>query len=136
MIDVLEIRGKRRVNPIGMVSPDDFNVSMVGVVDASVVVTDPTVTLYCLDHATRCAWFVQVPKGTEITAAPFMYVAQYEHAQCLLSVPYDVFHRVAADVDLRNPLVFVHSTGRAGSTLVSKAVGEMGAVTSLSEPDV
>jgi hypothetical protein len=65
-----------------------------------------------------------------------MYAAQYDHAQRLLVVPYDTFHRIAADINLLDPLVMIYSTGRAGSTLMSKAFTELGAVTSLSEPDV
>jgi hypothetical protein len=136
VIDLLEIREKRKANPLYLASPDDFTSSKIGEVDLSTVATDPTISLYSLDHAARWAWFVQVPEGTDITAAAFMYAAQYDHAQRLLSVPYDVLHRIASDINLRDPLVFIHSTGRAGSTLVSKAFEEMGAVTSLSEPDV
>jgi hypothetical protein len=136
MVDLLEVREKRKANPLYVVSPDDFASAKLGEVDPAVVVSDPTVSLYCLDHAARRVWFVQVPEGTDITAAAFMYVAQYDYAQRLLAVPYDVLHRIAADMNLRDPLVFIYSTGRAGSTLVSKAFEEMGAVTSLSEPDV
>jgi hypothetical protein len=136
MIDVLEIREKRKGHLLAAVSPADFASSKVGEVDPSLIVTNPAISLYCLDHPAQRAWFVEVPEGTDITAAAFMYVAQYDHAQRLLAVPYDVFHRIAADLTLRDPLVFVYSTGFAGSTLMSKAFGEMGGVTSLSEPDV
>ncbi len=54
----------------------------------------------------------------------------------LLAVPYDVLHQVAAGITLTAPLVFLYSTGRAGSTLLSKAFAAMDSVTSLSEPDV
>jgi hypothetical protein len=136
MIDVFEIREKRKANPLAAASPEDFASSKVAEVDASVIIADPTISLYCVDHVARQAWFVQVPEGSDITAAPFMYQAQYDHAKRLLAVPYDLFHHIAADMTLRDPLVFIHSTGRAGSTLMSKAFAELGAVTSLSEPDV
>src|SRR5258708_10681583 len=113
MIDVLEIREKRKGNPLAVVSPDDFASSKVGDADPWVVIPDPTISLYCLDHATHRGLFVQVPEGTDITAAAFMYLAQYDHAQRLLAVPYDTLHRIAADINLRDPLVFIYSTGRS-----------------------
>jgi hypothetical protein len=136
MIDVLEIQEKQKPHPLGIASPDDFSYRKVGEADPSVIVTDPTISLYCLDHASRRAFFVQVPEDIDVTAPPFLYMAQYDHASRLLSVPYELFHRVAADVDMRAPLVLIHSTGRAGSTLMSRAFAEMASVTSLSEPDV
>lgn len=136
MIDVLEIQEKRKAFPLVPASLDDFTCRKVGEADPSLVVTDSTISLYCLDHAARRAMFVQVPEEVDITAAAFIYMAQYDHAQRLLSVPYDTFHQLAAGISLRDPLVFIYSTGRAGSTLLSKAFGEMGSVRSLSEPDV
>jgi Sulfotransferase family len=136
MIDVLEIQEKRKVYPLMVASPDDFSLGPMGSADPSVLVTDPTISLYCFDESTRQALFVQVPPEVDITAAAFMYIAQYDHAERMLAVPYEVLHRVAAGIELRAPLVWIHSTGRAGSTLMSKAFAEMEAVTSLSEPDV
>jgi hypothetical protein len=136
MIDVLQIEEKRKSLPLGLASADDFGCRKVGEADPEILFTDPTISLYCLDHETRRALFVGVPDGVDVTAPPFFYLAQYEQAVRLLSVPYEVFHAVAADVAVQAPLVFIHSTGRAGSTLLSKAFAEMGSVTSLSEPDV
>lgn len=136
MIDVLDIVEKQKPYPIAVASPDDFICREVGTVDSSLLVSDPTISLYCFDHAARRTLFVQVSEGVDITAGPFLYMAQYEHAERLLAVPYEVFDRVAAGIELRAPLVFIHTTGRAGSTLLSKAFGELEAVTSLSEPDV
>lgn len=136
MIDVLEILEERKEYPVKTASPDDFVCREVGKADASAVVEDPTISLYCFDDAARRAMFVQVPEGVDITAGPFLYMAQYDHARRILAVPYELFHHVAGGIEVRAPLVFIHSTGRAGSTLMSKAFGEMGSVTSLSEPDV
>jgi hypothetical protein len=136
MIDVLEIEEKRKSPPVRPASPDDFAYRSAGRANPSVVVTDPTVSLYCLEPEARQALFVQVPEGVDLTAAPFMYLDQYEHAQRLFAVPYDTLHQLAAGIDLPAQLVFIYSTGRAGSTLLSKALGEIETVTSLSEPDV
>lgn len=136
MIDVLEILEKRKSVAAQPASPHDFASRPEQQADPSVVITDPTISLYCLEPETRRALFVQVPEGVDVAAAPFMYVAQYEHAQRLLAVPYDAFHRLAAGIDLPGRLFFIYSTGRAGSTLLSKAFGEIDGVSSLSEPDV
>ena len=136
LIDVLQIDEKKKVDTFALASPGDFVTTPTAQADPSVIVTDPTISLYCLDHAARCVMFVQVPHQVDVAAAPFMFMAQYDHAQRVLIVPYDVLHRLAADLQLRAPLVFIHSTGRAGSTLMSKVFEEMEAVTSLSEPDV
>jgi hypothetical protein len=63
-------------------------------------------------------------------------MAQYDSAERLFKIPYETLHEIAAAIELDGRLVFIHSTGRAGSTLLSKAFGEIGTVTSLSEPDV
>lgn len=136
MIDVLEIVEKRKEHPFTTASVDDFVCREVGKTDLSLLVDDPTVSLYCFDDAARRALFVQVPENVDITAGPFLYMEQYDHAQRILMVPYSVFLHVAAGIKPRVPLVLIHSTGRAGSTLISKAFGEMESVTSLSEPDV
>lgn len=135
-IDVLEIQERRKPAPARTASPDDFGYRKIGEADPSSLITDSTLSLYCLDPVARRALFVQVAEGVDLTMAPFLYMAQYDQAQRLLAVPYDVLHRVAAGVELEGPLVFIYSTGRAGSTLLSKAFREMGGVTSLSEPDV
>jgi Sulfotransferase family len=136
MIDVLEIQEKQKLYPRGVASPDDFAWRKVGEADSSLVVTDPTISLYCLDHDARCALFVQVPEEVDITVAAFTPMAQYDCARRLLAVPYDTFHRLAADIHRPASLVFIHSTGRAGSTLLSKVFAEMESATSLSEPGV
>jgi hypothetical protein len=136
MIDVLEILEKRKGFLMSVASPDDFGCRAVGQVEASPLVDDPTISLYCFDQTARTALFVQVPEGVDITAGPFLYIEQYQHAQRILSVPYELLHQVAAGIELTAPLVLIHSTGRTGSTLLSKAFAEMESVTSLSEPDV
>jgi len=136
MIDVLEIVSKHKLHPVAFASPADFTCQPAGQADPSRLVNDPTLSLYCFDHPTRRALFVQVPEDVDISAGPFMYMAQYDHAQRVAVVPYDVLHRIAAGIELRTPLAFIYSTGRSGSTLMSKALGELEATTSLSEPDV
>lgn len=136
MIDILEIERRCKTYALGIASPDDFACRVAGEVDPSVLITDPTISLYCLDHDAHRALFVQVPADVDITTPPFLYMAQCEHAQRLYAVPYDILHTVAAGISAPDQLIFIHTSGRAGSTLLSKAFGELESVTSLSEPDV
>lgn len=136
MIDVLAIKERQKPSPFAPPLPGDFSYDRVGEADPAIVVTDPSLSLYCLEPDARRALFVQLPEGMDITEVPFIFMAQYEHAQGLYAVPYDTLHRLAGGIDLSRRLLFIHSTGRAGSTLLSKAFGAIDDVTSLSEPDV
>jgi hypothetical protein len=136
MINVLEIDERRKPHPLAMAASDNFTYREAGQVDPSVVIADPTISLYCLDPERRRVLFVQVPEGVDITAAPFLFMEQYDRAMRVLTVPYDLFHALAAQVRIDAPLVLIYSTGRAGSTLLSRAFADMGSTTSLSEPDV
>jgi hypothetical protein len=134
--ELLEIVARNRPSPIGLVEPGDFHVSPAGEADPSVVLR-PEVTLYCLDDARRRAMFVECEPGVDLAAAPFYYQAQFEHARRLVALPYDALHRVATNLeDPGDRLVLLYSTGRCGSTLLSRALGQVPGVASLSEPDV
>ena len=134
--EVLEIVSRHRPSSIGLVEPADFTTSAGGPVDAAHALR-PEVSLYCLDLPNRRALFVETGTDIDLAAAPFYYQAQFEHARRLIAVPYDEFHRLAAARD--DPggrLVLLYSTGRCGSTLLSRAFGQAPGVVSLSEPDV
>lgn len=95
----------------------------------------PHVELYCLDDENRRALFVQTGPDVDLLDAPFFYLAQYRGAERLLALPYEALHALADD--LPDPrLVFLFSTGRCGSTLLSRAFNAVPGVRSLSEPDV
>lgn len=104
-------------------------------VPAHIIVENPNVSLYCLDDANRRALFVETPLGIDLEQAPFYYMAQYDHAQRLIAVPYETFHHLADEI-ISGDLIIIHSTGRCGSTLISQAFAEVDGVRSLSEPDI
>ncbi len=131
---VLEIAEKVKERSVGQTALDNFVVRDGGSVDLSIL-DQPTVSLYCLDDEAQRAIFVETPPGADLDAAPFYYVAQYEQAQRLIAVPIEDFHRVA-DTLPTGDLIFVHSTGRCGSTLISQALATVEGVRSLSEPDI
>jgi hypothetical protein len=130
----IEQRRKERLPmPSG---PTDFVLRQVGQTDPGCVLSDPALSLYCLDVAERCGLFVRTPPEVDLGRASFLYQAQYETASEVVSVPFEEMHRLAAAVPMASErLVFVHSTGRCGSTLVSLALSSVPGVVSLSEPD-
>src|SRR6185503_4627513 len=105
-------------------------------VPPEVVLTDPDISLYCLDDENRQALFVQTPAGVDLLRAPFYYLAQYQHAQRLIAVPYDTLHRLADELAEPGNLVLIYSVGRCGSTLISQALKAVDGLLSYSEPDV
>ena len=128
---------KKHRRHIGFVARlEDFTVTRQGEVDASVVVDNPAVTLYCLDDAARQAVFVELPKDVDLSREPFVYLTQYELAQRLFTMLYDTFNEVAESLPHVTRPIFLHITGRSGSTLLSHAFNQSGLVKSLAEPDV
>lgn len=132
---ILEIVEKTKTHPFGTAMPENFIVNEAGTVDARYLLDNPNISLYCLDDANGAAWFVETPPEVDLTQAPFYYINQYDHALRLFTVPYEEFHLLADSIPL-GKLIFVHSTGRCGSTLISKTLNMVDGVRSLSEPDL
>lgn len=103
---------------------------------ADTLLTTPNLSLYSFDDTLRCAVFVETAPEITLTAAPFYYRAQKEHARRVLTVPYDALNALASTLPEPQHLVLLHSVGRCGSTLLCKALEALGNVTALSEPDV
>ncbi|MBX3013938.1 MAG: sulfotransferase domain-containing protein [Caldilineaceae bacterium] len=133
----LIIDAKVKASPFALVSVDDFQTRLGLVVDPHVVLEKPNVSLYCLDHANQRALFVEVTPEVDLLQAPFYFIAQYEHAQKLIAIPYSTLHLLAKEVRI-NPqhLILFYSTGRCGSTLISKVMNLDPSIMSFSEPDV
>ena len=71
-------------------------------------------------------WFWKGP-------APFYFVTQYETAQRLIAVPYDTLHQLAAECQIDpSKIILVYSTGRCGSTLISRVFDQVPEVASFS----
>ncbi|MCA9836656.1 MAG: hypothetical protein KC422_07070 [Trueperaceae bacterium] len=113
----------------------DFDVRKIATVAAKTLVSNPNISLYCLEHKTQLAVFVETPSEIDIYSFPFLYAAQYEHATKLYTLPLDIFHQLAQN--LPEPrVIMLFSLGRSGSTLLGKAFNELENVFTLSEPDV
>ena len=117
---------------------NDFIVAPGETVDAQPILENPNISLYCLDHDSRQAIFTELPPGIDLALAPFYYQAQFDHAQRLIAVSYEVLHQLAAQIPPSDParLILIHNIGRCGSTLLSNAFNQVDGVMSLSEPDV
>lgn len=120
--------------PIAIVQPEHFTLGEGVGFDPAIVVDDPCFSLYCFDFARGSALFVWLPPGSRPERAPFYYVPQFDEAVDVVSMPLETFHRVAATIPTC-PTTIVHSVGRCGSTLLSKALASVPSVHSLSEPD-
>lgn len=136
-VHVLNIESRRREDPLLIASPADFEFSEGNTVDAQVVIENPNISLYCLDHENQRAIFVETPGDVDLSQAPFYYQAQYEHSVGLFAVPYETLYRLANDIHLDSKrLILIYSVGRCGSTLLSSALNQVEDIVSLSEPDV
>ena len=114
---------------------DHFELRQLDSGSADVLLSTPHTSLYAFDDAERLAVFVETPPEVDLTAAPFYYLAQKEHARRVFTVPYETFNELAQTLPDPANLILLHSVGRCGSTLLCKALGELGGTT-LSEPDV
>lgn len=130
------IQEKRREHPVAGVKPEDFATERGPEIDPLEVLRDPRFTLYCFDRKAGAALFVECEDPEEIDRAAFYYQAQAEAAIGLVEMPLETFHRIAAEIPPPpRGLIFVHSVGRCGSTLLSKVLESVPGVQSLSEPD-
>ena len=135
--NILDITARKRQNPLGVADPTDFEFSEGQVVDPQILVTNPLISLYCLDHASQRALFVETKPWVDLSQAPFFYQAQYENTVNLFGVPYETLHHLASNISLDSDrLIFVYSVGRAGSTLLGSALNAIEGIVGISEPDV
>ncbi len=98
-------------------------------------VTELGWTLYCLDQTSRRAVFVRTPPDADLSTTPFMRMAQFSHAAQVMLVPWEELDQLAASVPVPENLIFVFNIGRSGTTLVSRVLGLVDGVVSLSEPN-
>ena len=129
-----QILDRDRPHPIATVGPNDFAVSSHRPIQAQKLF-DADFEPYCFDPESREVLLVRCDDPEAVEAAPFYYQAQAEGAVELARIPFDEFCSLAKPAEIGGRLILIHSTGRCGSTLVSKALQAVTAVRSLSEPD-
>ncbi len=133
---ILNITRKTRSPANTVAAPTDFESVPGDEIAAVSLIENSRVTLYCLDFANQQAIFTEAPAGLDLTAAPFYYLAQYQQAERLMTMPFDEFGRLAAQLPLPGYVMFLYSVGRCGSTLLSQVFHQVETCLSLSEPDV
>lgn len=136
IIRQFNIEGKHRRDVGFVASLDDFTVSGGAEVAASAIVDNTAVSLYCFDDVSREAVFVELPEHIDLTQEPFVYQSQYEYAQRVCTLPFHSFNTLAKKLPAVRQPIFIHITGRSGSTLLNHALNASGLVKSLAEPDV
>jgi hypothetical protein len=135
--NLLEITARKRRDPFAVADPADFEFKERSAIEPQVVVTNPLISLYCLDHDNRRALFVETAPGVDLSQAPFLYQAQYENAVRLIGVPYESLHELARGILLDDrKVILVYSVGRTGSTLLGSALNAVNGIVGFSEPDV
>jgi hypothetical protein len=132
-----EIIAKRRSFPFGIADIKDFELQESGQISAEEILSNAHITLYALDFENGQAVFVETSPETDLSQAPFYYLAQYENALCVVTLPFEAMIPLARSVKLDDSkLIMIHSMGRCGSTLASKIFAQVPGVINMSEPDV
>ena len=130
------ITARKRPDFASLSEPSDFTLGAAQTIDAHEVLTNPLISLYCLDLARRSAIFVETPPDVDLSAAPFMYTAQYENALNAISVPYETLIELAGSIAFDSQrLILVYSVARSGSTLMGLALNAVPGIVGYSEPD-
>ena len=131
-----EIIKRQRTNPVNFVDIKDFELRENGQIDAVEILTNERINLYALDFKGGQAVFVETSSPDELSQAPFYYQAQYENAVRVVTLPFETMIQLAQSVTVDDSkLVFIHSTGRSGSTLASQLFAKIPGVINMSEPD-
>ena len=131
------VRKKRRWFPEMLASVGDFTLQKDSVVDAGQVVANPQISMYAADSKNNTIVFVETPPAVDLTSFPFLYLAQYEHATRVITLPCDEFISVMEALPYPDKkYIFLYTVGRAGSTLMTNIFAGDHNTVSLSEPDI
>jgi hypothetical protein len=136
MATILEIEERLGQQLVGAASLQHFTLRKGSAINSEIVIQKDSITPFCLDHESRQLIFADLPPHIDLSSAPFVYHAQREFVTRLIAVPYDDLPDLAKRVKSPEKIIFVYSTGRAGSTLMNQIFNEIDNVTSFSEPDV
>ena len=129
------IVGRLKTHEMNYSTSADFELAGERSADASIILTEPGWSPYCIDHATHKLVCVRLPAATDLAESSFYFVTQYHHADRLLKLPLTALAGLTADLP-DPPVAIIYSMGRCGTTLASKALNESPLAWSLSEPEV
>jgi hypothetical protein len=114
----------------------NFDLSEVGEIESTVVITSDSLTPYCVDAETKCLYFAELPASIQLERVSFIYVEQQMHATKLIAVPFSELPSLADQIERPLLEVFVFNSARCGSTLLHRALNSLDGVVSLAEYDV
>lgn len=126
-------------------SLDDLGAFTLGLpADLRDLVSDTTRVIlpYCVSSAKRCLVFVQHSTGADPFAAPYLCVGQrLSKLEKVVALPWA---SAAAEAETLpeaapyalGPVVILYSMGCCGSTILTKAIGDLGLGFGVSKPDV
>lgn len=134
-IIVQSIVARHRESPVKEAAFDHFTLGPGEERDAAMLIGSPNWTLYCLDFDRRQALLVELSDNTDLESATFAYDTQFRLAKRAAVIPLADLGTLAAFRTPPHNTVMVFSMGRCGSTLVSRMLGAIPEVWSLSEPD-
>ncbi|MEL6555031.1 MAG: hypothetical protein AAFQ63_16430 [Cyanobacteria bacterium J06621_11] len=131
-----KIVGKTRQHALSFASIKDFQLLECDPIAFEGLINNPYISLYSLDFETQRAVFVETPESLMLSEVPFYWLAQYEHAIQVITLPFPDFLSLARQISVEpGNLRFIYSVGRAGSTLASQIFTCVDNVEVISEPD-
>ena len=134
-VQVGRIIWRRKLSVFTNASPSDFLCFSFSKVDPDYVLK-PNVSLYCVTH--HEATFVETPESINLYSSdenPFLYMAQFGRSKRVIKMPIETFYKLASKIgDPRIPVVWISSTGRCGSTILSQVFEAIPGTLVLAEP--
>ena len=133
-VPLFDITGRNRANPFFLSEVGDFALTRAGEIAEAELDASPDWVIYALDVPNRQALLVEMPQGTDLSQAVFVYAATYDQARRAALLSFDRLIALSAGF-AQQRIAFLFSTGRCGSNLASRIFAQLPEVWSLSEPD-
>ena len=83
-----DIIGRPRSEAFELTSIHDFDLREVGEISAENILNSQHITLYSLDFENERAVFVETPPEIDLSHAPFYFLAQFDTAIRVLTLPF------------------------------------------------
>ncbi len=131
-----QIKHKNKPYSLSIPSLDDFDYEEDTSINIDELISNPNISLYCLDFAQKLAIFVETNTDTKITQLPFFYQGQYEAAQRLIIISFAQLNEIAEKIEPPQKQILIYSVGRCGSTLLHSVFNQLKNTISFSEPGV
>ena len=113
----------------------DFSLGVPLEVPEDMAISSPDWALYCMDFGRELAVFVELPSGTDLATPVFIHAMQFTQARRVITMPLNTMIALADKAPPLPELAIIFNTGRCGSTLTSRILGQIPGVWSLSEPE-